>query len=85
MFRYLSGEERVPPDHPLHAIRVMVDQTTLYYRVNDRVLKAQLLGNGRVGPPSVIAQADELRERILGIHGTRVSAGTVLAKIALVL
>jgi transposase len=58
MFSYVSPEQRVPPDHPLRAIRGFVDETLremspefdgLYARVGrpsippERLLRAQLL------------------------------------------
>lgn len=41
---------------------LLVDNTTAYYRVNDRILKAELLDAGRVGPPTQLAQHDDLRD-----------------------
>ncbi len=41
---------------------LLVNGTTAYYRVNDRILKAELQQNGQVGPPALLAQSDELRD-----------------------
>lgn len=41
---------------------LLVDNTTVYYRVNDRILKAELLEGGRVSPPVQLAQHDDLRD-----------------------
>lgn len=41
---------------------LLASGTSIYYRVNDKILKAELQQNGQVGKPTLLAQSDELRD-----------------------
>ena len=41
---------------------LLVEGNTIYYRINDRILRADLQANGQVGQPTTLAQSDELRD-----------------------
>lgn len=50
---------------------LLVDGTTIYYRINSRILQAQLQPNGQVGQPTTLAQSDELRDAHWAFLGPR--------------
>ena len=50
---------------------LLVEGNAIYYRINDRILQADLQANGQVSQPTTLAQSDELRDAHWAFLGPR--------------